>query len=134
MANARVVDAAPSADPVAVDAVTLATDTVDAASGPRAASGGALTKDAIRRVVKRGIRDIITCYEAEATRRGTPGERVDVKFTIGPAGRVTAAAATGISREIEACIAGVFRAFEFPPPATGSLEVNYPLIIDSAGS
>lgn len=60
--------------------------------------------------------------------RPTLAGRLTAHFTIDGDGRVVAATADGLDdAEVEACVAGVIQAIEFPrPDGGGTVQVNYP--------
>jgi len=105
----------------AVPAVSLGVPTI----------GPGLNKAIVRRYVKRNIQRIQYCYEKELLAKpGLAGEVVAV-FTIGSKGLVTTATATGIPG-VDACIASVIGAIEFPTPSGATaLQVKYPFVFKS---
>jgi hypothetical protein len=85
-------------------------------------------KQAIRRIVKRDLVKIMTCYEMHDLRM----PRIVLSFTIGTSGRVTSLAVTGGANPLHACVIGVFKRMKFPP-AKDVTKVTYPLQICTAG-
>lgn len=70
------------------------------------------------------------CYDnARATHPHLAG-RVEVRFTIGRDGHVTAASATGLPEapDVATCVATTLRQTTFPQPEGGSLQFIYPLM------
>jgi hypothetical protein len=88
-------------------------------------------RQAVRKVVKKNLRDVHACFERDFL-RGTIVTRVEVTFTIEPTGRVTKTTAKGGGAELQRCIAGVFKRMVFP--TRQRLEVKYPIQICVAGS
>jgi hypothetical protein len=82
----------------------------------------------IRRLIRRNIAKIQYCYEKELV--ATPGleGRVNVRFSVGADGKVTQSTGSGMP-PVDACVAGVIAAIEFPKPTGGGVVmVNYPFI------
>lgn len=95
------------------------------------AVAGALDVDMIRRVVKRQTQKLQHCYEQELVRKPTLQGTVTMAFTIGPAGRVTSATASGLGdTSVESCMTRVFKGILFPKPKTGVAVVTFPLTLE----
>lgn len=92
---------------------------------------GGLDKGVIDAAIKKGLPDILSCYDGEVkkTKKEIAGS-VSMKFTIGPDGKVTdakTAESTLRNDAIEACMVSVVKAMSFPAPADGGVvEVSYP--------
>lgn len=95
---------------------------------------GSLDKTIIRRYVHRHLNQIQYCYEKRLMSRPNLTGTVTTHFTIDGDGRVVAATADGLGdAEVEACMAGVIQAIEFPRPEGGStVQVNYPFELHPA--
>ncbi len=109
---------------------------------PQVRSGGAevrgsLSKEVIRRVVRRHINEVKFCYEQQLNSRPDLQGRVTTKFVISPTGSVQSAmvsASTLSNQEVESCIVRAVRRWTFPAPDGGGVVVvNYPFLLDSAG-
>ncbi len=94
---------------------------------------GDLDKNIIRRYVRRKLSHIKYCYEKQLLADPSLAGTVRVKFVIDSAGRVATASATGISKQVDSCIAGVFQAMRFPKPKGGGVvSVVYPFTFKSS--
>jgi hypothetical protein len=109
---------------------------------PQVRSGGAevhgsLSKEVIRRVVRRHINEVKFCYEQQLNARPDLQGRVTTRFVISPTGSVQSAmvADTTLRNEaVESCIAQAVRRWTFPAPDGGGVVVvNYPFLLDAAG-
>ena len=92
---------------------------------PTATAG--LDKAIIRRYIKRNIQKIQYCYEKELQQ--TPGiaGKVTVQFRIEPTGKVSNSTGNGLA-VVDACVADVILAIEFPQPQGGAVDVTYPFL------
>ncbi len=112
-----------------------------AASVPRIRTGeadvrGSLSREVIRRVIRRHINEVRFCYEQELTARPDLAGRVTVSFIIAATGAVQTAsvASTTLSNaRVEQCIVTAVRRWTFPAPDGGGIVgVNYPFVLDSS--
>jgi hypothetical protein len=88
----------------------------------------ALDPAIIRRLIRRNINKIQYCYEQELVAQPGLEGRVNVRFSIGADGKVTQSTGSGMP-PVDACVAGVIAAIEFPRPTGGGVVmVNYPFI------
>ncbi len=98
---------------------------------------GSLSKEVIRRVIRRHINEVRFCYEQELNARPDLEGRVTVSFIISPTGAVQSsavAASTLGNQRVEGCIAGAVRRWGFPQPEGGGIVVvNYPFMLTAAG-
>ncbi len=98
---------------------------------------GSLSKEVIRRVIRRHINEVRFCYEQELNQRPDLAGRVTISFIISPTGAVqssTVAATTLSNQRVETCIAQAVRRWTFPSPEGGGIVVvNYPFMLDSTG-
>lgn len=113
-----------------------------AARVPRIRTGkadvrGSLSKEVIRRIIRRHINEIRFCYEQELNQRPDLQGRVAVKFIISPTGAVQMAAiakSTMGNPRVEQCIAKAVRRWTFPSPEGGGIVVvTYPFVLSPAG-
>jgi hypothetical protein len=88
---------------------------------------GDIDKSAVKHVVKQNTQKLQTCYEQTLMTNPGVESEVIVKFTIGIDGGVTALEASGIPTELVRCVTIAFKAFRFPKPANGKVDVEYPL-------
>lgn len=87
-----------------------------------------LDRAIIHRYIKRNIRSIQYCYEKELVANPSLGGRADLRFTIGGNGSVVQATGSGMP-PVDACVAQVIAAIQFPAPqGGGAVVVNYPFI------
>jgi hypothetical protein len=97
---------------------------------------GALSKDVIRRVVRRHLNEVQFCYESELAKRPDLAGRVSVKFIINGTGAVqTAVAADSTlgSASLDACITRAVLRWSFPEPEGGGVViVTYPFQLESS--
>ncbi len=109
---------------------------------PQVRSGGAevrgsLSKEVIRRVVRRHINEVKFCYEQQLNARPDLSGRVTTKFVISPTGSVQSAMVGSSSlrnEAVESCIVSAVRRWTFPAPDGGGVVVvNYPFLLDAAG-
>lgn len=91
---------------------------------------GSLSRDVIRRYIRRHLNQIRYCYEQQLAREPDLAGRVAVRFIIGPDGRVTVAAvanSTLASPAAEQCIAHAVQRISFPAiDGGGVVVVTYP--------
>ncbi len=95
---------------------------------------GGLSREAIRRVVRRNLRQVRFCYEQGLQQNPSIEGRVTISWTIDPTGRVQHSAVAGSSLgngEVESCIANAVRRWSFPQPEGGPVGVNYPFMLQS---
>jgi TonB family protein len=109
---------------------------------PQVRSGGAevrgsLSKEVIRRVVRRHINEVKFCYEQQLNARPDLQGRVTTKFVISPTGSVQSAMVGSSSlrnEAVESCNVRAVRRWTFPAPDGGGVVVvNYPFLLDAAG-
>ncbi len=109
---------------------------------PRIRSGnaevrGSLSREVIRRVIRRHINEVKFCYEQELNARPDLEGRVTVRFIISPTGAVQNAvtqATTLRNQRVESCITSAVRRWTFPAPDGGGVViVNYPFMLSAAG-
>ena len=113
-----------------------------AARVPRIRSGaadvrGSLSREVIRRVVRRNIQQIRFCYEQQLAARPDLEGRVTVTFIIAPTGAVQTsllASSTLGNATAEQCIVRSARRWSFPAPEGGGIvRVNYPFMLSQQG-
>lgn len=94
---------------------------------------GALSKDAIRDVIRPRLNEVRVCYEQGLARRPTLAGRVDVRFVVAPSGAVQDSMLFRSSLgdpTVEACIVQTVRRWPFPPPeGGGTVVITYPFIL-----
>jgi len=109
---------------------------------PRIRSGaamvkGSLSKEGIRRIVRRHTNEVKFCYERELAKRPDLTGRVAIKFIISGTGAVQMAAvesSTLGNASVENCIAQAVRRWKFPQPEGGGIViVTYPFQLTAGG-
>ncbi|MCG8553872.1 MAG: TonB family protein [Proteobacteria bacterium] len=103
----------------------------------RADVRGSLSKEVIRRIIRRHINEVRFCYEQELNMRPDLKGRVAVKFIISPTGAVQSAVVAKSSlgnARAENCIAKAVRRWTFPAPEGGGIVVvTYPFVLQQVG-
>jgi len=98
---------------------------------------GSLDKELIRQVIRRNINQVRYCYETQLQRNPKLNGKVSIKFVISAAGTVASsqvASSTVDNAELEACVTGRVRAWEFPRPKGGGVVVvTYPFVFKQSG-
>ncbi|MFO0599145.1 MAG: adventurous gliding motility protein GltG [Myxococcaceae bacterium] len=98
---------------------------------------GSLDKELIRKVIHANRGQIRYCYESQLNRFPKLNGKVAVKFVISPTGSVSTssvAQTTVGNAELEACVAGRVRTWQFPKPKGGGVViVTYPFIFAQSG-
>ncbi len=119
-------------------------------SAPRASRGtpsvrtgsasvrGSLSKEVIRRSIRRHINQIRYCYEQQLARQPNLEGRVQIRFVIAPSGAVTTSTVAGSTMgnpAAEQCIARAVQRITFPQPEGGGVViVTYPFMFQRASS
>ena len=107
-------------------------------SAPRVRTGqaevrGSLSREVIRRVIRRHQNEVRYCYERELNQNSALQGRVSIRFTISATGAVSAAAAVDTSAGLETvatCISRAVRRWTFPAPQGGGIViVTYPFVL-----
>jgi metallo-beta-lactamase class B len=87
-------------------------------------------KEIIRRIIRRHINEVKSCYERELVTKPSLFGTIKVDFTIGATGDVLAASrgsSTMNDRELEDCTVAALRTWRFPKPLGGvTVKVTYP--------
>jgi TonB family protein len=98
---------------------------------------GSLDKELIRQVIQRNRGQIRFCYESQLTKYPKLNGKVAVKFVINAEGKVVSsevAQSTAGNAELESCVAGRVRTWQFPKPKGGGVViVTYPFIFKQSG-
>jgi len=98
---------------------------------------GSLSREVVRRVIRRHINEVRFCYEQELDTRPDLEGRVLVGFVIGPNGSVltsTTQSTTLNDARVEACINAAVRRWTFPQPeGGGAVGVSYPFVLSTVG-
>ena len=94
---------------------------------------GKLDGGSIKKVFKKRMKAIRYCYEKALKKNDSIKGKVKIKFTIGPAGRVTDIKvqknSTG-DKGVGDCIKGKVKSWRFPKPEGGSVTVSYPFLLE----
>jgi tetratricopeptide (TPR) repeat protein len=95
---------------------------------------GSLSKDVIRKVVRRNLPSVRAVYQTSLRRNPNLSARVVLRFTIGPTGHITHVESKGGSPQLAAGLRRVVSRWRFPAPkGGGSVTVSYPVVLRSAG-
>lgn len=98
---------------------------------------GSLSKEVIRRVIRRHINEVKFCYEQELNSRPDLEGRVEVRFIISPTGSVQTAmvqSSTLSNQRVESCITSSVQRWTFPSPDGGGIViVTYPFVLAQSG-
>ena len=98
---------------------------------------GSLSREAIRRVIRRHINEVRFCYEQGLRQRPDLEGRVTVAFIISPSGSVqsSAVASSTIGNvRVEGCATRAVQRWNFPAPDGGGIVVvNYPFMLTQSG-
>jgi len=98
---------------------------------------GSLSKEVIRRVIRRHLNEVRFCYEQQLNQRPDLEGRVVVNFIISPSGAVQASSVRNSSlgnASAESGIASAVRRWNFPAPDGGGIVVvNYPFVLQPTG-
>jgi hypothetical protein len=98
---------------------------------------GSLSREVIRRVIRRHINEIRFCYEQELAQHPDLAGRVTISFIISATGGVQTSSVmntTLSNARVEGCIVQAVRRWTFPAPDGGGVVgVNYPFVLDSTG-
>lgn len=87
-----------------------------------------------RRIRSRYLRGIKLCHERVLKVNPKAGGRVQLRFTVGPTGRVTRSSAKGFDPTVDACIEGQMRRWRFGTPKSeegqpSSADFSIPLVL-----
>ncbi len=113
--------------------------TATAARVPRVRTGmctvlGSLSREVIRRAVRRQVNAVRFCYERRLATQPDLEGRVTIAFVIGPDGAVQSSAVASSTLDDEAterCVADVVARVRFPTvEGAGAVAVNYPFVFD----
>jgi TonB family protein len=98
---------------------------------------GSLDKELIRKVIHANRGQIRYCYESRLNQKPKLNGKVAIKFVISPSGSVSTssvAQSTAGDTELETCVAGRVRTWQFPKPKGGGVViVTYPFIFAQSG-
>jgi TonB family protein len=98
---------------------------------------GSLDKELIRQVIHRNRGQIRYCYESQLTSHPNLRGKVAIKFVISASGTVaqsSVAQSDVRNAELETCVAGRVRTWEFPKPKGGGVViVTYPFVFSQSG-
>lgn len=104
-------------------------------TGGRATANGGLSREVIRRVVRRHHNEVKFCYEQGLAQRGDLEGRVTTRFLISPTGAVTTSFVQSSSvnhAQTEQCISQAVQRWAFPAPDNGGVvSVTYPFMLRS---
>jgi Ca-activated chloride channel family protein len=96
---------------------------------------GSLSREIIRRVVRRHINEVRFCYEQELAQRPDLSGRVTMSFIVSATGSVQTASVMSTTlnnSRVESCVSQAVRRWTFPAPDGGGVVgVNYPFTFGS---
>jgi len=96
-----------------------------------------MDKELIRHVIHQHRSEVRYCYELELTKNPSLQGKTAVKFLISGSGAVTASSvveSTVRSTQLEKCVEGRVRTWQFPkPPGGGTVTVTYPFVFHATG-
>ena len=96
---------------------------------------GSIDREAVRRVVKAGLKEVRACYEKELNRNPGIEGKVVIEWDIGEQGKVLAAKVKSTSlnnSSVESCIVARLKTWRFPePPPNLVATVSYPFTLVS---
>ena len=96
---------------------------------------GALSAEAIRRVVRRHLPEVRHCYEQGLVGNPSLEGRVTVSWIVSPTGAVQSANVVNSSLSngrVEGCVEQAVRRWTFPQPeGGGTVGVNYPFVLQT---
>ena len=98
-------------------------------------SEGELDARGVASRIRARVGAIRGCYERALRDHPTLAGRIEVRFTIGPEGRVNSIRPEGLPEapEVGACVANVIRRVEFPRPTGGAVEFSFPFTFSPGG-
>ena len=103
----------------------------------RAEVQGGLSKEIIRRLIRRHLNELKYCYQRQLRRDPSLYGRLVLTFTISPTGQVPVASvksSTINNRQVETCAVKAVRRWLFPKPTGGGVvKVTYPFVFRAAG-
>ncbi|MFO0685654.1 MAG: AgmX/PglI C-terminal domain-containing protein [Sandaracinus sp.] len=95
---------------------------------------GSLSREVVRRVIRRHVNEVRFCYEQELPQHPDLAGRVLVAFVVNGAGAVQTASvqeSTLSNARVETCITSAVRRWTFPAPDGGGVVgVVYPFVLD----
>lgn len=94
---------------------------------------GSIDREAVRRVVQAGMREIRSCYERQLNKNKGLEGRIVLAWVIAEQGKVLSARVKNSNmnnKELEECMIGRLKTWRFPePPAGGHPEVSFPFML-----
>ncbi len=92
----------------------------------------------IRRIRQRYLRQLKACHETALKTNPRLGGRVQLRFTVGPTGRVTRASAKGFDPSVDSCIKSRMRKWRFGAPKDedgkpSSAQFSIPVVLKAGG-
>lgn len=101
---------------------------VDLGSGDTLGGEGNVDAGRVASMIRGQLGGVRSCYERALRNNPTLRGRLEVRFTINPAGRVSSASPSGLSAapEVGTCVANRIRGLVFPQPEGGSVDFSFP--------
>ncbi len=95
---------------------------------------GALDPTIVKRIFRRNQNQLRYCYEQQLVKKPKLSGLVVMKLTIDAEGKVSAASAAGVNKELEGCVSTRARTWMFPKPQEGTVYVTQPITFVPAGT
>lgn len=99
---------------------------------PEEVGNGTISTQDIQVTIRADLKAIRTCYERELAKSPGLGGRLEVQFTIGLDGRVSAVEDVSDeafpSQKVTDCVMARFTKLDFPRPRGGAVNVKYPFV------
>jgi hypothetical protein len=95
---------------------------------------GQLTLEEVRRTVRQRYGNIRLCYERGLQKDPQLGGKVTLRFGIEPTGAVAKGASASselADSSVTACLVQLVQELRFPPPAAGTVAVEFPILLTS---
>jgi hypothetical protein len=89
---------------------------------------GNVDANQVARIIRGQLGGIRSCYERALRNNPTLSGRLEVRFTIGGAGRITSISSSGLSAspDVGTCVEQRIRGLVFPRPEGGAVEFSFP--------
>lgn len=104
-------------------------------SGDSVGGDGEIDANRVASIIRGQLGGIRSCYERALRNNPTLAGRLEVHFTIGTSGRVTAANSSGLpaSPEVGTCVTQRIRGLVFPTPDGGAVDFSFPFTFAPGG-
>ncbi|HPH64758.1 MAG TPA: AgmX/PglI C-terminal domain-containing protein [Kofleriaceae bacterium] len=96
------------------------------------ARANSIDKAVIKRVIFKHRSEFTTCYETALKAQPDLAGKIIAKFDVNADGIVIAVNATGLTTELNDCVAATIKQLRFPK-AQGTITINYPFVFAPKG-